>query len=433
MGHPYLDLLRQQPGAPEPESTSPYLQHLETYGPVAAAAEEPDDALNPFSEAWKGLTSSMTSGNVRMLGAAYEAGEVLSDSDSGQGQRIQEFSKRLPSDAPIAREEIDGVGDFLSWLSGLTGQGVGSMAGVGVGAGVGAVVGGGVGAAVGSVVPGAGTAAGGVVGAKIGGWLGGLSTGIALSVGETFDQLKTEGVDLKVAAKASAAAGPVLGLIDTLAAGRVISNTVGNEVKRGIVRKVAADFGKGYLRGARDEGITEMIQAGARETLAASLTGNPDVKRRALNALEEGLAGGLGGGAIGGSASAVRGQRTPKENPRPDLMRGDDLDPLVEDGARVIDDLLNPEADAARQEQAATRKQAETDRFSETVNQLADGLGPDGDTQLSELLEAQDATTIGAIPIEGRSAFLKTLKTAAPEDGGRPGEAGRDRPEERRR
>ena len=406
---PFLDALRARKTNATPQPSDPFLERLKKYGPsVRPPSAPPDDGVNIFSEAWKGLTSSMTSGNVRMLGAAYEAGEVLADSDAGQGQRIQEFAGRLPSDAPISREEIDGVGDFFSWLSGLTGQGVGSMAGVGVGAGVGAAVGGGIGAAVGSLAPGAGTVAGGMLGAKVGAWLGGISTGMALSVGETFDQLRTEGVDPKVAAKAARVAGPVLGLIDTLGASRVISHTVGKEVKQGIVRKIWTDFRKGYFRGARDEGLTETIQASAREILAAKLTGNPDGKRRVIAALEEGLAGALGGGAIGGAVGTVRGQRN--ENPRPDLMRGDNLDPLVEDGARVIDDLLNPEADASRREQAATRTQAETDRFASTVNQLADGLGPDGDSQLSELLEAQDALTISALPVEKRSAFLKTLK-----------------------
>ena len=49
-----------------------------------------------------------------------------------------------------------------------------------------------------------------------------------------------------------------------------------------------------------------MAQAAIREGVTATLTGNPDLQRRALSAVHEGFAGALGGGFIGGVGRAGR-------------------------------------------------------------------------------------------------------------------------------
>ena len=87
-----------------------------------------------------------------------------------------------------------------------------------------------VGAAAGSAVaPGPGTVAGGVAGA--------FSAGTMLNMGESYIQLKNEGVDPKVAAKAALALGVGLGAIDTIAVGKVIGATAGKEIKKKAVRE----------------------------------------------------------------------------------------------------------------------------------------------------------------------------------------------------
>ena len=99
-----------------------------------------------------------------------------------------------------------------------------------------------------------------------------------------------------------------------------------------------------------------MAQAAVRESVAAHLTDNPDLQRRAMSVLEEGFAGAAGGGFIGGIGRGVRAARTrptvaeqhqlttPADHAapaRPDLLDGDggEMDALVEKG---MDALTGP-------------------------------------------------------------------------------------------
>ena len=375
-----------------------YFESIAAEAPPPNLDEPPQDDLDPLGRWLHSGWSSLVSGTGQTLGGAITGGAVLSGGDQSRGRAFRERASDLNTSTPLSWEEAT-AGGFVDDLKGvatklgeLTASGLGSFAPV--------LAAGGVGAAAGSVVPGVGTAIGGTAGFLLG--------GLTLAFGETFNQLEDEGVESGTAAKAALAISPVIGALDAIGAGKVISATVGKQVKQGAIRKIVKNFGKGYLKGARSEGLTETAQSAVREGLAIALTGNWDLERRALAAFEEGLAGGLAGGAISGSKAGVSAAR---EAARPDLMRGDKLDEYVDEGARAIQDAQDPDAAAARQESAKVRQEQETDRFAARVTSEADAFTDvDADAQISELLEEQDATTIATLPVEKRTAFLKSLK-----------------------
>ena len=264
--------------------------------------------LTPITEFSKGLWTSLTSGNVEMLGAAAEAFSVAAGNDKPEesiGRHVRNWIKEKADeeDFPMSWEEAKGEGPLgvIGYLAGMTGSAVGSMAAP--------IAAGAVGAAAGSaVLPGPGSVVGGVGGA--------FSAGAMLNIGETYAQLTSEGVDPSTASKVSLAVGTGLGVIDTLALGKVVSKTVGKDIKKRAIREVAEQFGKGYVEGATVEGVTETVQSVIREATAATLTGDVKLKERALSALHEGFAGALGGGFIRGT---VQGGRAafPQADPEP--------------------------------------------------------------------------------------------------------------------
>ena len=360
--NPVLEYLKN-PGdlTPPPSAHNPVLEHLQTWGPAEPPPlEENDEGLRtPVSEFSKGLWSSLTSGNMQMMGGAAEALSVFAGGDptASIGRKLQDraISMREGQSAPLTWEEAT-EGGFLSdiagganWLAGLTGQAVGSMAAP--------LVAGAAGAAAGSAVaPGPGTLAGGIAGA--------FSTGAMLNIGETYLQLRDEGLDPKVAAKWAIPVGSGIGVIDTVGLGRLVSATAAKEIKKKAIGAFVREAGKGYARGATEEGLTEMAQSAVREATAAILTGNPDLERRAMSALEEGFAGALGGGFIGGVGRAGRAALASRAGaPRPptiaeatrgqaevpgDLLDGGPMDELVKEGFRVTQELLGDEASNTR-------------------------------------------------------------------------------------
>ena len=253
--------------------------------------------LSPITEASKGFWSSLTSGNVEMLGAAAEAVSVAAGNDQPEesvGRNVQNWIRERTDkdDFPISWDEAKGEGPLgiLSYLTGLTGTAVGSTAAP-LAAGV-------IGGAAGSMVPVVGTTAGAIAGA--------FSTGAMLSIGETYSQLINEGVDPDTASKAALSVGTGIGAIETVGVGKLLGKTVGKEIKKRTIKEVAKRFGKGYVEGATTEGVTETIQSAIREGTAAALTGDLKLKERALSSLHEGFAGALGGGIIRGSTQAGR-------------------------------------------------------------------------------------------------------------------------------
>ena len=332
----------EPPGAttsPPPNPTQPPLPI--DFGSLSLEPPEPitdgnsDRArLNPISAFTKGMWTSMTSGNVEMLGAAMEALAVASGSeaDATIGRDIQAWirSKADKSDTPMDWDKAMGqegfqfgdIAGFASWITALTGSAVGSMvAPIAAGA-----AGGALGGAAGTVVPGVGN----VAGASVGAFTGAFSAGAILNIGETYAQLIAEKVDPKTAATAALTVGTGIGVLDTLALGKVLKLTGANEIKNKAVSSFVRDVTASYAKGAAGEGITEMAQSAIREATAEILSDDPDgpdAQERIMSILHEGLAGALGGGFIAGAGRA--GQRilpgsesdpgaTPPAEPTPD-------------------------------------------------------------------------------------------------------------------
>ena len=365
---PFLEYLKGSPqspaltsSGPDPSSgQDPYLDFLRTFGPATPTPldDDEDGLRTPVSEFSKGLWGSMTSGNMEMMGGAAEALSVVAGRDPtasfGRQMQTRAAGMRDRQDQPLTWEEAT-EGGFLSdiagginYLSGLTGHAVGSMAGP--------MAAGAVGAAAGSAVaPGPGTVAGGVAGA--------FSTGAMLNIGETYLQLRNEGIDPKQAAKWAIPVGSGIGAIDTFGLSRVVGATTIKPIKKKAIAAFAREAGKGYARGATEEGLTEMAQAAIREGVTATLTGNPDLQRRALSAVHEGFAGALGGGFIGGVGRVGRAALGPEARPPTisetsggqaevpgELLDGDGgpMDELVKEGFKVTQELLGDEESNAR-------------------------------------------------------------------------------------
>ena len=272
------------------------MPHVSTkikYGEVL----EDEEWTNPITEFSKGLWSSLTTGNITMLGAAAEAISVAAGNDKPEqsiGRHVQNWIQEGADkdDLPISWEDAKGEGPLgvVGYLAGLTGSAVGSTAAP-LAAGV-------IGGAAGSAVPVVGSIAGTIAGA--------FSAGTILSIGETYSQLVHEGVDPDTASKAALSVGTGIGVIETLGVGKLLSKTVGKEIKSKTIKEVAKRFGKGYVEGSVTEGVTETAQSAIREATAATLTGEVKLKERALSALHEGFAGSLGGGLIRGTTQAGR-------------------------------------------------------------------------------------------------------------------------------
>ena len=137
----------------------------------------------------------------------------------------------------------------------------------------------------------------------------------------------------------------MIGALEALGVGKLLSKTALREVKSKAIGAIALEVGKGYARGGLTEGTTEMAQAAVREATAAYFTGNADLQRRALSTLEEGFLGALGGGAVGGArqvSQAVRSRKTieekrEEEEPSSFIPTGGPLDDMAQKGAKIID------------------------------------------------------------------------------------------------
>ena len=311
-------------GASNPfrDQPQPHVTSKITYGdPV-----KDDDGvgiLTPLSELTKGVAHGLTLNNIETLGYAVEALEKEKDqsrilgalrgmgvggpkgavlgaispySIKPMGSYIQKWAREKrekidDADLPIGWEEAKdaGVLGIISYYSSQLGQGLGSTA-----------------------LPLAAGVAGMAVAGPLGAGAGALGVGALMSLGETYRQLKDEKVPVEKAKRVAIGLAPVLGVLEAVGAGKIISSTVGKEIKKKTITAVVKQIGESGAKGFTSEGITEGAQSAVRETTAAVLTGNADYKRRALAALEEGLVGGLVGGTLG---AAGRGGRMVLERP----------------------------------------------------------------------------------------------------------------------
>ena len=313
-------------GASNPfrDQPQPHVTSKITYGdPV-----KDDDGvgiLTPPAELIKGVAHGLTLNNIETLGYAIEAlekekdqsrilgalrgmgvggpkgavlGAISPDAIKPMGTHIQEWAREKrekidDADLPIGWEEAKdaGVLGIISYYSSQLGQGIGSTA-----------------------LPLAAGAAGLAVGGPPGAAAGALGVGALMSLGETYRQLKEEKVPIEKAKRVAIGLAPVLGVLEAVGAGKIISSTVGKEIKKKTIQAVVKQIGVSGAKGFTSEGITEGAQSAVREVTAGVLTGNADYKRRVLAALEEGLVGGLVGGTLG---AAGRGGRMARERPAP--------------------------------------------------------------------------------------------------------------------
>ena len=291
------DLQKMEPVEPQP--------HVSTKITYQGPVEDESDIrlLTPISEFGEQFWNSLTSGNMEMMGSAAEAFAVSAGNnpEDSIGRHVQNWvnENRGEEGIPISFSEgwEEGPLGVLSYLGGLVGSGLGSFGAQIAGAGVGAAVGS-------AVAPGPGTVIGGVTGM--------FGAGTLLNIGSTYKQLRDEGVDPNVAGRVSMLVGSGLGVIDSLAAGKLLGATAGKKIKKDAIDKIikqllakpSKEIGRAAWEGMKTEGITETIQAAIQETTAATLTGNLDLKRRVLSTLEQGLGGALVGPIIGGGRQA---------------------------------------------------------------------------------------------------------------------------------
>ena len=251
----YLRTLTQQ--SAEPAGARNYLQYL-SHQPEPSIDDDPSGVglLTPISEFGKGLWSSLTSGNIEMLGGAAEAFEVLGGTapEGSMGRRVQQWIGARPTEQPMSLEELTEGGPLsdawgvFSKVAGVTGQALGSMA-----------------------APIAAGAAGFGVAGPVGAAAGAFTTGAALNIGETYLQLRDEGVDPQEAARWAVPVGSGVGVIDTLGLNRVLGATVLKEVKGDAIRRVTIEAGEGLRPGGqRRRADRDGAGGGARERRCTS-------------------------------------------------------------------------------------------------------------------------------------------------------------------
>ena len=237
------------------EQPQPHVTTEVTYGgPV-----EDDDGvgiLTPPAELIKGVAHGLTLNNIETLGYAIEAlekdqdqsrivgalrgmgvggptgavlGAISPDAIKPMGTHIQEWARGKrekidDADLPIGWEEAKdaGVLGIISYYSSQLGQGLGSTA-----------------------LPLAAGGAGMAVAGPLGAGAGALGVGALMSLGETYRQLKDEKVPVEKAKRVAIGLAPVLGALEAIGAGKIISSTVGKEIKKKTIKAVAKQVRKG--------------------------------------------------------------------------------------------------------------------------------------------------------------------------------------------
>lgn len=191
-----------------------------------------------------------------------------------------------------------GLGDTPAFLGNALGQTRSSLAPL-----AGSVGGAGLGAAIGSIVPGIGTAAG----AWLGGALGGGLTGYNMNANETAGNIledpvamqrtpdeRVNTVRMSGAIKGALDAAPGMGAMASV--GKKIAET---GAKQAVKSSAAKTIAKDFLGEAVTEGAQNVVDDLAVHHL------NPDHEINWKEALNAGVAGGIGGGAMGGAHHMV--------------------------------------------------------------------------------------------------------------------------------
>jgi len=348
----------QQPIDPDRVDTHAYGDGWYEPGEFVQPAEDvsPEDP-SWWEFPWTFLRSALrfgTGGVARLFGLGIESLAVNNDFP-----KIEQFGKMLqdpeqwkrsyreqkgaltgyygtsgmkPGDEDLVTELIDYLfteeepvgfkANPLNWIAQTTGLVAGSMFPVGPAAGVGRAAAMAAGARIGAralahggakamgkagQIRGAfaGAQAGAATGARIGAATGAYTAGYFMNVGEAYEQFVREGVSKEQASWHANKWGHLIAAVDLVGLGRVVSKTQLKEIKDHALKNYLRTVGTAYAKGAAEEGGTEAFQSLIRESVAVNLTGNWDLQRRFMNIVQEGIAGGLGGGLIAGSGQAI--------------------------------------------------------------------------------------------------------------------------------
>ena len=264
---------------------------------------QPDGFLE---SAMDSFNYSLFKGNPRMYGKTAEAIGVLTRSGTLEdvGMELSRWAEGLDiGKAPtISLEDVD-TQNFMQWLGESMGSGIGST----VLPMIGGMAGGAVGTAVGG--PGLGTAVGGLVGAAV--------AASPLNMGEIYEQLVREKVPKEDAALAALITNIPVTALDAIGIERLMRAVPGSSALKKALGQRISQIVAGGIQGAATEGVTEGAQSAIRETVAASLTGNPDVRNRILSVLNEAAVGAVTGGALGSGRGAVSPAAQEEPTPTP--------------------------------------------------------------------------------------------------------------------
>lgn len=256
-------------------------------------------AKNIASMPARGLITSIMQEQPEMIAdflesSSYQGPEILQGGMRFTASTIREFAKTgIPAWAERRTktwDDIDSTYRALEWAFESLGATVGSAVPA-IAAGAGGLV--------------AGTAVGGPIGGGIGAVVGAGSVSYVMSTGELYGELIKEGLDPKFASNvAHLGAIPIAGA-DVVSLG-VIGRAAGLiGAKKQISQTFARVVAKAVASGAASEGITESAQEIMQNIIVDLAAGRtPTIESATKGALEAGVAGAIGGAALGGAGKA---------------------------------------------------------------------------------------------------------------------------------
>ena len=155
---------------------------------------------------------------------------------------------------------------------------------------------------------------------------GSLAAYAGMGVGGLYDDLmhdegvqkalKDGTIDTNTLITLTTLGGLTIGALDAFPATKAAGRLGGKEAAGLLKTTLKQAILRGALRGAKEEGVTEAIQGAISEVTQALEGGNIDLAERALSTLNQGLAGAIGGGTVGGVSGADE-NRYAKPGPPP--------------------------------------------------------------------------------------------------------------------
>lgn len=282
--------------------TQPPAEIEPTFTERMLAGERPDGdgAIGQFGA---GFDAGMTGMNVE---AAGQVAQMLGADELGQ-RIIDVGAGRREAAAPrvASMYDIRSADDAADWALYNLGQGIAST--------VPSIAGGAAGAAVGSVVP--------VVGTGLGAAAGAMAPGYVQNAGMLRSELREAGMkNPELLDRYAALGGVPLAALDVLFPATLVTRLFGAGGKREVARRLAHRIVQEAAAGAATEGLTEAGQATIERGIVSHATGEPfATKENAKQILEEGVAGALTGGVLGGAGGIRRDQVQAAPAPRNEI------------------------------------------------------------------------------------------------------------------